>query len=247
MIYYTRDGKIVHYQVDKSTMMKGKQGVVYKLLDDPAVCLKEYFEEDEVEDIYQDNNRHFDSMMFDYFKEEFDHPNFCKLYDLLYDKEIGTVLSFTMKSYEEMLDNILDLPIDYLLDNYSLLYDAVVQLASDFIMTVDLHGENIINTDDGMIVIDFDQYRKSYVSQYDMDDTYSLSHINKETLLYAFYHLLVIAFKKKGIEVRKNINLKYKLMDLFNLTSSVSFGVSPLLLKNKMRGYRRTIDYFNKF
>lgn len=243
MDYYTRDRRCVSYKLDIDSRMEGKQGVVYRLLDEPSVCLKKYFSDSEINPIYRDNNRHFNGVMFDYFKDEFNHPNFCQLYNLLYDKEIGTVLSFTMMYYEEMLENILDLPIDYLLDNYSLLYDAVVKLAKDCIMVVDLHGANIINTTGGMIVIDFDKYTRSG----NMDNRDSLSYVNKEALLYAFYHMMKIAFKKKGIDINEDLSLKYRLMGMFELDSSVSFGLSPIRLKNKLRGCNRTIDYFHRW
>ena len=240
MEYYTRDGKCVNYKCDISSEMKGKQSIVYRLLDDPLRCLKVYLLDEQVEEMYRGSNKHFGCDMFYYLKYDFNHPNFYKLDELLFDDKLKVVLSYTLKYYEQMVENILDLPVSYLLDNYNLLYNAVVRLATDFVMTLDLHEGNIINTSDGMVVIDCDQYVRG-------NDRNYVSYFNREALLYAFYRMIKSAFKKKGIDVDKEMNLKFKLLGMFNMDSSILSDFSPLTLKNKLRGCKTSMDYFDRW
>lgn len=240
MVYYTRDNGYVKYNCDIDNKMCGEQANVYRLVDEPLICLKEYLNENAVKSRFSNCNRHFEQEMFYYFKEEFNHPNFCKLYDLLYDMDMCNVVGYTMKYYKRMIDNILDVPIDYLLDNYSLLYDAIIELSKNCIEVVDLHGYNIINTDDGMIIIDYDQYNRC-------DNCEILDFLNKERLVYTFYHMIKIAFREKGIDIDLDLYLKYKLRKLFGLDSLVCKGLEPITLKRKMTGCCKTMDYFYKF
>lgn len=240
MIYYTKDNGYVNYNCDVDSKMCGEQANVYRLVDNPSICLKEYLDDCYIKPRFRECNKHFDNEMFCYFRDEFNHSNFCKLYDLLYDENMSNIVGYTMRYYKKMIDNILDVPIDYLLDNYSLLYDSVGVLADNYIEIVDLHGYNIINTDDGMIIIDYDQYSKC-------DDNEMLEFMNREMLVYTFYHMIKIAFREKGMDIDIDLYLKYKLKRLFGLDSSFCQELSPLSLKRKMSGCFRVIDYFYNF
>jgi hypothetical protein len=59
--------------------------------------------------------------------------------------------------------------------------------------------------------------------------------------------MIKIAFREKGIDIDLDLYLKYKLRKLFGLDSSVCKDVKPLVLKRRMNGCCRVIDYFYKF
>lgn len=237
MIYYNKNGKLVNYNCVKDKFDNGTQGNIFRV--DDEICLKEYIDVPTNNTIFDDCGQRFTQDMFDYFKEDFNHPSFCKLYDLLYSEllyseNMATVVAYTMKYYEECIESILLFPTEYIVDNFSLIYDAVEKLTKDCIMAVDLNGRNIINTNNGMIVIDFDKYRMDTAMEYD-----TLSYVNKSALLYAFKGVFENALKRHGINVDNNPEIERILTNLF------SFGTSPLVLKYRLRGFKRPIDMFN--
>lgn len=183
--------------------------------------------------IFDDSGTKFNQDMFDYFKNNFSNFNMCQLYDLLYDEKLVTVLRYTMKYYEGMINNLLKMPVSYILDNFSLIYDLVIKLTDDCIRIVDLHYGNIINTNNGMIIVDYDKY------QIDNDSSKEvLSYINKCALMSTFCGIFRNSLKKMGIDVDNNIELKNKISTLFTI------GTTPLVLKYKLRSYSKAIDYF---
>lgn len=232
MIYYDRNGTKKNYICVKNGFNKGTQGNIFRLNDDDSICLKQYFDNDVNKSIFDDCNQRFTQDMFDYFSYEFNNPSFCKLYDLLYDEK-NTVVAYTMKYYEECIKNILFLPTEYIVDNFSMLYNAVEQLTRDCIRIVDMSSSNIINTDNGLVVIDFDKYYKDK----EMDAS-TLSYINKSALLYAFKGIFENALIKHGINLKDNIEARKIIENLF------SFGITPLVLKCKLRKCTKTIDLF---
>lgn len=232
MIYYDRNGKKRNYNCATNGFNKGTQGNIFRLIDDESICLKQYFDNDDNKSIFDDCGKRFTQDMFDYFSMKFNNPSFCKLYDLLYDEK-NTVIAYTMKYYEECIYNILFLPTEYIVDNFSVLYDAVEQLTKDCIRIVDMSGSNILNTDNGLVIIDFDKYYRDK----SMDNS-TLSYINKSALLYAFKGIFENALMKHGINLKDNIEARKMIDNLF------SFGTTPLVLKCKLRKCDKTIDLF---
>lgn len=230
MIYYTKDGKIVNYNGSNNSMMSGTQGKIFRL--NSSVCLKEYSKDSEVKSIFDDDGTRFNQEMFDYFKNNYSNSNMGELYDLLYDKKLMTVLGYTMKYYEEVIDNILNMPVSYILDNFSLIYDLVIRLTDECIRIVDMHSGNIISTENGLIVIDYDKY------YFDRDSSKEvLSYINKSALMSTFCGIFRNSLKKMGIDVDNNQELNNKISSLFTI------GTTPLVLKYKLRSYNKSIDY----
>lgn len=213
---------------------EGTQGKIFRLEDNLDVCFKEY-SQNTLDNWCFDMGNRFNKKMFDYFRDDFGNDNFCNLYDLYYDKKLENVIGYTMKYYEECIDNILVMPIDYILDNYSLIYDLVVRLTNDCIRVVDMNPDNVINTSDKMVVIDYDKY---YIDN--GVDNETLDYINKSALIYTFKGIFVKALRKYGIDVDGNLEIKNMVNRLFTVNTS------PLVLKCKMRGYNKGIDYFIK-
>lgn len=229
MKYYDKDGKEISFTTTSKINNTGCFGNIYKVAEDDNICLKE------IKDIDPSTLTIFDSLptvisedIFNYFRN-FNDPNFCKLYDLLYNKD-KKVVAYTMKYYKSAIDNILSMPVDYLVDNFSAIYDAMDRLAKDLVLVVDLHNRNMILTSDNIVVVDFDKYRREESKPYDV-----ILGINTSALYYAFSKMLNDALSKIGMKTADNVLL---VSELF------SFGTDPLVLKRRLRGCINIRDYF---
>ena len=135
-----------------------------------------------------------------------------------------------MKYYKGAIDNILSMPVDYLVENFSAIYDAMDRLAKDLVLVVDLHNRNMILTSDNIVLVDFDKYRREKGKSYDV-----ILGINTSALYYAFSKMLNDALSKIGMKTADNVLL---VSELF------SFGTDPLVLKRRLRGCKSIRDYF---
>lgn len=233
MVCYTKDGRMLEYDLNNKIIVNGRQGNIYKLEDD--LCFKEYSIDSIQKSIFYDAGTKFNQEMFDYFKNNYSDCCMGILYDLVYDQDISNVVGYTMKYYKESVDNILNMPISYIIDNFSLIYDLVNRLTSECVRIVDLHYGNIINTDDGMVIIDYDKYYFDYDTTGDI-----LRYINKSALMSTFYGIFKNSLKEIGIDIDTDIEIKNRVLSLF------SVNTNPLSLKYKLRGYSRVIDYIYK-
>ena len=229
MKYYNNNGKEVNFTTTSMINNTGCFGNIYKVAEDDNVCLKE------IKDVDLSTLTIFDSIptvisedIFNYFRD-FNDPNFCKLYNLLYNKD-NKVVAYTMKYYKSAIDNILSMPVDYLVENFSAIYDAMDRLAKDLVLVVDLHNRNMILTSDNIVVVDFDKYRREESKPYDV-----ILGINTSALYYAFSKMLNDALSKIGIKTTDNVLL---VSELF------SFGTDPLVLKRRLSGCKSIRDYF---
>ena len=229
MKYYDKDGKEISFTTTSKINNVGCFGNIYKVAEDDNICLKE------IKDIDPSTLTIFDSLptvisedIFNYFRN-FNDPNFCKLYDLLYNKD-KKVVAYTMKYYKSAIDNILSMPVDYLVENFSAIYDAMDRLAKDLVLVVDLHNRNMILTSDNIVVVDFDKYRREESKPYDV-----ILGINTCALYYAFSKMLNDALSKIGIKTTDNVLL---VSELF------SFGTDSLVLKRRLSGCKSIRDYF---
>ena len=145
MIYYTNDNGYVNYNCDVDSKMCGEQANVYRLVDNPSICLKEYLDDCYIKPRFRECNKHFDNEMFCYFRDEFNHSNFCKLYDLLYD-EYQFITNNQLREWG--IEHLIGTP---LLKAYLHGYLISSKLYKD------LH--NIINP------IDYEQYRKDILKK----------------------------------------------------------------------------------
>ena len=229
MKYYNNNGKEVNFTTTSMINNTGCFGNIYKVAEDDNVCLKE------IKDVDLSTLTIFDSIptvisedIFNYFRD-FNDPNFCKLYNLLYNKD-NKVVAYTMKYYKSAIDNILSMPVDYLVDNFSAIYDAMDRLAKDLVLVVDLHNRNMVLTSDNIVLVDFDKYRREEGMSYGVR-----LDINTSALYYAFSKMLNDALNKMGMTSTNNVLL---VSELF------SFGTDPLVLKRRLRGCINIRDYF---
>ena len=230
MKYYNNNGKVVSFTTTSKINNTGCYGNIYRVEEDDNICLKELkdVEPKKPLTIFDDTPTVISEDIFNYFKN-FNDPNFCKLYDLLYDKD-KKVVAYTMKYYKSAIDNILSMPVEYLVDNFNAIYDAMDRLAKDLVLVVDLHNRNMILTSDNIVVVDFDKYRREESKSYD-----AILDINTSALYYAFSKMLNSALKSLGLASANN---KLLVSDLF------SYGTDPLVLKRRLRGCRNVRDYF---
>ena len=230
MKYYNNNGKVVSFTTTSKINNVGCYGNIYRVEEDDNICLKELkdVEPKKPLTIFDDTPTVISEDIFNYFKD-FNDPNFCKLYDLLYNKD-NKVVAYTMKYYKSAIDNILSMPVEYLVDNFNAIYDAMDRLAKDLVLVVDLHNRNMILTSDNIVVVDFDKYRREESKSYD-----AILDINTSALYYAFSKMLNSALKSLGLASANN---KLLVSDLF------SYGTDPLVLKRRLRGCRNVRDYF---
>lgn len=230
MKYYNKDGKEVIFTTTSKINDTGCYGNIYRVEEDDNICFKELkdIEPKKPLTIFDDTPTVISEDIFNYFKN-FNDPNFCKLYDLLYDKD-KKVVAYTMKYYKSAIDNILSMPAEYLVDNFNAIYDAMDRLARDLVLVVDLHNRNMILTSDNIVVVDFDKYRREESKSYD-----AILDINTSALYYSFSKMLNSALKSLGLASANN---KLLVSDLF------SYGTDPLVLKRRLRGCKNVRDYF---
>lgn len=230
MKYYTKEGREVSFSLSEKINDTGCYGNIYRVVEDDNICLKELkdVEPKKPLTIFDDTPTVISEDIFNYFKD-FNDPNFCKLYDLLYDKD-KKIIAYTMKYYKSAIDNILSMPVDYLVDNFSAIYDAMDKLAKDLVLVVDLHNRNMILTDDKIVLVDFDKYRREDSKPYDV-----ILDINTSALYYAFSKMFNTALSSLGLT---SANSRLLVSDLF------SYGTDPLVLKRRLRGCKIVSDYF---
>lgn len=230
MKYYNKGGKEINFTTTSKINDTGCYGNIYRIEEDDNICLKELkdVEPKKPLTIFDDTPTVISEDIFNYFKD-FNDPNFCKLYDLLYDKD-KKVVAYTMKYYKSAIDNILSMPVEYLVDNFNAIYDAMDRLARDLVLVVDLHNRNMILTSDNIVVVDFDKYRREESKSYDV-----ILDINTNALYYAFSKMLNAALCGFGLASANN---KLMVSDLF------SYGTDPLVLKRRLRGCKNVRDYF---
>ena len=229
MKYYDKYGKEVKFTTTSKINNPGCFGNIYKVAEDDNICLKE------IKDVDLSTLTIFDSIptvisedIFNYFRD-FNNSNFCKLYDLLYNKD-RKVVAYTMKYYKSAIDNILSMPVDYLVDNFSAIYDAMEKLARDLVLVVDLHNRNMILTSDNIVLVDFDKYRREEDMPYDIR-----LDINTSALYYAFSKMLNDALNSFGMLSTNNVLL---------VSNLFAYGTDPLVLKRRLRGCKNIRDYF---
>lgn len=232
MLYYTKDGKVIDINT-KNYLNSGTQGKISLI--EPSICLKEYTISNQTKSIFDDMGTTFNQEMFDYFKFNFNDSNLCELYDLLYDDKLTTVLGYTMKYYQETINNILTMPTSYILDNYNKIYELVLKLTDECIRIVDLNSRNIINTDNQMVVIDYDKYYLDNDTEKDL-----LTYLNKSALIFAFKGIFKDSLKKLGINIENNSEINSQLSSLFTINTT------SLVLKYRLQSYNKPIDYFTK-
>lgn len=232
MKYYTKDGVEYEYTITSKINDTGNYGNIFRVRENDSICLKHLKEVKSSQPltIFDDTPTVISEDIFEYFKC-LNNPNFCKLYDLLYSKD-SKIIAYTMRYYQNIINNILLMPVDYLVDNFSAIYDAMDKLAKDLVLVVDLHNRNMVLTENNIVIVDFDKYRIEKDKPYDV-----ILEINTSALYYAFSKMLNSALKECGLDVDSSTS-RLMVSELF------SYGTDPYVLKRKLGSCKRIGDYF---
>lgn len=145
---------------------------------DNGTCLKEYKDFKETTySVFDEIPARITPEIVKYFKE-IDNNHICKILDFKINNE--EIISYLMPYYIEENESILNFSPEYISINFKELYDLMLKLTYDHVRIVDLNPDNLLLTQDGIIIIDYDKYR------YEKGlDTNILLEINKNDLLYA--------------------------------------------------------------
>ena len=204
----------------------GTKGIVYRINKDE--CLKVMNR--------KIPNNFFSEEIFNVFTS-LDLTNFAHISVPFYDNSI--IIAYIMEYLEQSVENILDMPIEYTLDNIAGIYSDLLKLAKHLITAFDLYHKNVILCSSKIVVIDFD----SYVKLTSFEEAL-LNSLNN--LMYTFRKLYEEALIKKNINFDEKtisgIPIKSYLDYLFNTRC---FPNEPaLVLKRKFVGAKTPMDLF---
>lgn len=219
MIYYLENGNDIKINDDLiNRINRGSSSSVYRMNNDE--CVKLY---------YLDAAFKIEHDIFDIMKS-LDLVNFCKLHDLIFDKN-RNLTGYTMKYYDKINENILLIEKDYILDNFNSLYNSFIKLSTNRIVANDLWFKNCVIGND-ITIIDFDYYDFSNLS---IDE---IKEINTSKLLLLFNKIFNYYLGLLNDEV--SLHTSDLLDDIF------SYSTNPAKRLNKVfEGYKRPIDLVN--
>ena len=160
--------------------------------------------------------------------------NFYEIKELLYDKD-KSFIGYLMKYYNSYDLDIMLLESNYTLSNLFSLSNSVIELSNDNINVCDLVKKNTLYTDEGITIIDIDNYvfNKLYSDKNDLtiDNLMSLRNL--------FISLFKSSRKKyhDDLDIQElDIRLKY----LFDLDNGFENA------RKVLRKYKYPIDSFQK-
>ena len=158
--------------------------------------------------------------------------NFYKIYDILFDEK-NNYFGYTMKYYQKEDINILNMPIDYTLDNLYKLFNSFKKLNKNNIYAYDCSAGNVIMDSKNITVIDADLY-----FFYNKNENKELVEDNYNILMNLFKYLCYKELKELGYLLE---DTNYVLSDLFDENKEISH------VEKKLIKYKYPIDYFNDF
>ena len=202
---------------DKEIIGKGSSAVIYDLGDD--TCYKKIYNKDFI-------NQDDQITVLETIKN-LKLANFCKIKNITYN-ENGDVVGYVIKRYENQNVDILSLPKDYLLDSYTGLYYDLYKLAENFICVKDLKLSNVFINYDGIVVYDYDLYKKG--------DSTDAALINNRIKLNCLFNEIL------SYELTYKYNLDpricvEKINELFNARTDIK------TLEESLKNYNRIIDF----
>lgn len=216
---FNEQGKKVTFPL-KLAESKDEARIIYRLPKNK--CLKVYStpREKEVYDLL-------------YRLRELDLASFYKIYSLLTD-ENNNFMGYTMEYYSKIKENLLLMSTDYLLDSMMKIYKDFLTLSNNHIITFDLHKNNIIKNNQGMYVIDADEFVYS-----DSIDSNEAKKENLNNLKLVFQEIIYDAIlsyytkpsEERGIAVKSNADL---------------FKETPEEVSKKLVRCKYPIDYFKR-
>lgn len=206
MKFYNQDKKIKLFNFkEMSCINYGNTANIYKIDNN---IFKKYY-------LYTNSNFRIDLEIFKILKQ-INSNNMIKIYELLYDDiNLLETSGYLAKYYENKRINIFDKDLDYVLDNINYIEKLFDELSKNIIMVHDVKYKNTILTDENIILIDPDAYKK-VVYSYE-----SLKVINQKELISLLKNIYLCCLSKKedckkiydlfDIEVNNSTNVTYEL------------------------------------
>lgn len=219
MIFYDENKKPVEYNLDSMPLLgKGMFGKVYKASDE--TCLKCFNYEQ------KQNERPLKII------RDLSLPSFYDIYSFYYTGEEG-LIGYLMKFYPKEDIDILGIHKDYLLKNFEQMYEDFGLISQNSMDIVDLNYNNIIFTEEKMIIIDADLYRLSNSSNA------FTKKMNKKHLLFLYINLIIRQLTiKYGYDERKLSLIKDELVNFF-----YDKVKNPRAFERKLKEFERPIEF----
>ena len=163
------------------------------------------------------------------------NQNFYLLYEMLYGKT-GKFKAHTMKYYPKNDIDILTKPVSYTLISLFNLYESISKLAEELICVVDLNEDNVLLTEEGIIVTDTDlYYRNTSLS------SEKIKIKNLSALRFLFKTLYFNSLEKYHSDIDNEFERR-RIHSLFGVSGALNaINVSKILNQ-----YERPIDYITK-
>lgn len=222
MILYNEKNKKV--EITSKMFDRGHCAEIHKIND--QVCAKIYYDDCSFE------NRIYKSMYEDLKTIKSDY--LVKLYQLLYkDLNHEIIRGYIMKYYIDNPLIFLYKEVEFALSMMEEHLKLIDQLSERNIIVEDLSRENIVYSDDKVIIIDPDLFYHNYEDPYEIN----LCNLLNYRKLFIFYKILFQNEIKKILDVCQGFKISELLFD-FNSDRQMVKS-----LKDNFRGYKYPIDY----
>lgn len=231
MIFYDKNGNIHNFDLNSDNKIgAGRNAKVYRISNDK--CLKV---------MNKDPNNFFSEDIFEIFKT-LSLPSFVKIDTPFYVD--GKIKAYTMEYLEQTDKSILDMPIEYTLDNVNNIYLDLLKLSKYLINAFDLYHKNVILDDDKITVIDYDAYYKSKTE-------YEALSASIWNLMYTFRRLYETELEKRGIDINNvmigNMSIsKYLSRYLFNYGDANHMEEPAKVLERRLVGIKTPMELFRR-
>lgn len=160
--------------------------------------------------------------------------NYYKINDLLFDKK-GVFKGYTMDYYKDDNIDILDMPMEYTIENLRSIYKSLMTLADNNIWAQDLHSGNVILSKNDMTVIDVDSYVKTF-SNYGM----RVRDRNIDALYFVFRDIYLDRLKDCYDDLY-NVFFNEYLKELFPPAYEVTMDIDTV--SKKLTKYKKPMDF----
>lgn len=233
MIYYTKDKKelVISDDIFYKNMNHGKCGTIYKLNDN--LCLKRY-----------DRGIYFNHCLLNTniyeVLNKIKSDNLVDIKMALYKNKDDQYISdaYLLAYYEEKYDEFLEIPSDYLIYNLENIFKLIKEISTYEIRLFDLKRENIILTENNIVLIDPDRWYYDFTS-----NTKEIEKLNINNIMAMFNEITKESLQENYFDFLVENNLYNYIISgkLFPLTSNKDKAIK--VLSKRLNNYKRPIDY----
>ncbi len=233
MEFYNTDNKkiIINDEIFGNAIKSGKCGTVYHYNED--LCFKLYNQK------YTEYQYRLSIYLYDILKN-IDNPNLVDIKELYFKEDNKARCNsdaYMSKYYKKKYSDILEVPVDYLLNNVERLLMLGETISSKKIIFNDLKVKNCIMTDNDFVLLDPDLWEHSHNSKKEIIE-YNINYLSyffKEYVKYSLennHHAFMVENGLYSREIERK---------LFPITDNPKKTIK--VLTKKLSGYKRPIDY----